>query len=468
MGLMDIIQELMNPNQGKTPPGATPPYMPTSAGAQTPGPVRSPVTPMMPGVPRPQGNVQPNMGPPPAQPGPIEVAGPPKHLLGDLGAGDERLAGPPRDNAAENGLTGILANQIGVPDREKAETWSSVPWYKDKDRLGMMLAAASNGFGNMSMRGNQGMRGMNNMMIKNGMEKQEENKTMQYLAKNNPEMFKVMTKLPPGQRGEYLKLAMQKKFGLNNQFRTNTSGVTTDEKTGRQYVVTSDGQGNNKVEFLTDDAGNPLTGSTTESEADVEIRMQGIKLASDKGSAFFDKAEGLKNDIRIMEEAQQALTDGADSGFLVRYLPAFDEATQRLRTAANSAGINIINSATFGALSEKEMSLALSTGIPIGLNEQELQQYLSARIQAQEKLYEEITNRAIDLNSGTHTLGDWQKIWKESEANMEYNDAYADPWTDIKYDKNPLTADDDDDDIIDVTAPVAAPSVSTGPSRRRY
>jgi len=461
MGLMEIIQELMNPNQGKTPPGATPPYMPTSAGAQTPGPapataVQNPITPMMPGMPKPQPNA------------PYDI-GPPKSLAGDLGIGPNQQPGPPRAQGSEL-LEPILPNQISVPQREKAETWSSVPWYKDSDKMSVMLASLSNSFGNMTLRGNQGMRGMNNMLIQEGMENIEENKTMKYLAENNPELFKVMTRVPPGQRGEYMKLAMQKKFGLNNQFRTNTSGVTTDEKTGRQYVVTSDGHGNNKIEFLKDGAGNPLTGATSASEADIEVKLQGIKLASDKGSAFFDKAEGLKNDIRIMEEAQQALADGADSGFLVRYLPAFDEATQRLRTAANSAGINIINSATFGALSEKEMSLALSTGIPIGLNEQQLQQYLAARIQAQEKLYEEITNRAIDLNSGTHTLGEWQKIWKESEANMQYDDAYADPWTDIKYDKNPLSDDDgdDDDDIIDVTTPVSTPSVNTGPRRRRY
>jgi hypothetical protein len=198
--------------------------------------------PMMPGIPRPQGNVQPNMGPPPAQPGPIEVSGPPKHLLGDLGVGDERLAGPPRDNAAENGLTGILANQIGGPDKEKAETWASVPWHKDKDRMSMILASLSNGFGNMTLRGNGGMRDTNNMLIKNGMEKQEENKTMQYLAKNNPELFKVMTKVPPGQRGDYMKLAME------SRFRKATGADDTADIRNYEYFNSLDPDG--QKEFL--------------------------------------------------------------------------------------------------------------------------------------------------------------------------------------------------------------------------
>jgi hypothetical protein len=144
--------------------------------------------------------------------GPPEVAGPPKHLLGDLGAGADRLQGPPRDQLQENGVEGMLANQIGVPEREKAPAWIDQKWYKDKDRMGMLLAAASNGFGNMTLRGNSGLKGTNDMLMKVGMQGMEDNKTMKYLAENNPEMFRVMTKLPPNQRGEYMKLAMQSKF----------------------------------------------------------------------------------------------------------------------------------------------------------------------------------------------------------------------------------------------------------------
>jgi hypothetical protein len=152
------------------------------------------------------------MGPPGQPAGPIEQAGPPKHLLGDLGVGPDAQPGPPRSQLQENGVTGMLVNQVGVPDREKAETWASVPWYKDSDKMSTMFAALSNGLGNMTLRGNRGMRDMNNMLMKTGMEKIEENKTMKYLAENNPEMFRVMTKIPPGQRGDYMKLAMESKF----------------------------------------------------------------------------------------------------------------------------------------------------------------------------------------------------------------------------------------------------------------
>ena len=214
MGLMEIIGQLIGKQNGGSPPGATPPYMPqpTGAGGQPPPPNAMTQTPMMPGVERPPGNVPYQMGPPGPPMGPPEVAGPPKHLLGDLGVGPDRLQGPPRSQLQENGVEGILANQIGVPEREKAPAWIDQKWYKDKDRMGMLLAAASNGFGNMTLRGNSGLKGTNDMLMKVGMQGIEDNKTMKYLAENNPEMFRVMTKLPPNQRGEYMKLAMQSKF----------------------------------------------------------------------------------------------------------------------------------------------------------------------------------------------------------------------------------------------------------------
>lgn len=178
MGLMDLITQLMG-KQGGSPPGATPPYMPapTNAGAQPPPQNAMSQPPMMPGIERPQGNGA--------------------QLQGTL---------------KENGVDGILANQIGVPEREKAPAWIDQKWYKDSDKMSALFASLSNGLGNMTLRGNGGMRDMNNMLIKSGMQGVEDNKTMKYLAENNPEMFKVMTRLPPNQRGDYMKLAMQSKF----------------------------------------------------------------------------------------------------------------------------------------------------------------------------------------------------------------------------------------------------------------
>ena len=125
------------------------------------------------------------------------------------------------------------------------------------------------------------------------------------------------------------------------------------------------------------------------------------------------------------KNARLALDNGARSGIIDSALPALDANTQNLRSLANTAGIEVINSATFGALSEKELALAMSTGIPINLPEDQLDAYLDAKITAQEKLYQEISNKAQQLNTGDKTLGEWQAHWRDEGRPESYNDAYA-------------------------------------------
>jgi hypothetical protein len=427
MGIFDIFG-LLNAQQGPAPNGATPPYVPGQA--QPPAP---------PSAPPPQAS-QP-MPPPQSF---LGQAAQSRGALKDLGVG-------PTDYA--------MANQAKQPKEGK--------WYdtfKDKNNWSMALSAGA------AAMGSPGLKQIANANYAHGLKTKQNNKTLELLRTQNPELYKIAKDLPPEYLGEFMQQHIKRKAG-GPEFRTNTSGVQIDEATGRRFVVESDGYGNPPtIRFLKDDEGNYLTGQTGQDEADIEIRTNGITLAADKGSQFFDQGESLRADIRLMEEAKSALADGARTGIAQQYLPAFDEATQRLRTAANKAGINIINSATFGALSEKEMALALSTGIPHGLNEAELNEYLTDRIAAQEKLYGEITQRAIDLNSGSKTLGEWQEVWREQEKGYEYNDDYASRWSDIKYDKHGKKIeddDDDDDDIIDVTTPTATVK-RTGPRRRRY
>jgi hypothetical protein len=335
---------------------------------------------------------------------------------------------------------------IQTPDQGDPKAKPKTPFHKDNDRMAMMFSALSDGFGGMTMSGKSGMAAMNKANYAKGMEGVKNNKTMKYLVDKNPELARKLMDIAPEHRGEFMKLAMKKDFGLDKEFRTNTSGVQIDEATGQQFVVVSDGYGSSKVQYLTGKDGNPITGETAQSEADLKVRLNGINLAAEKGSKFFDQGESIRRDVRLMDEARAALADGAQSGVFRQYLPSFDEATQRLRNAANNAGINIINSATFGALSEKEMQLAMSTGIPQGLSEQELDKYLEAKIIAQEKLYAEVDQRARDLNSGSKTLGEWQETWKSQDEGRQYDDAYADGYSGLTYDRRRKKKEEDKGD----------------------
>lgn len=70
-------------------------------------------------------------------------------------------------------------------------------------------------------------------------------------------------------------------------------------------------------------------------------------------------------------------------------------------------GIDIINSATFGALSATELNLALSTGLDLSLSPAELQEDLKKRIAASQKLYNEYMKIARELSSGQVMYSDY-------------------------------------------------------------
>jgi hypothetical protein len=254
------------------------------------------------------------MGPPGQPAGPIEQAGPPKHLLGDLGVGPDAQPGPPRSQLQENGVGEILPNQISVPDREKAETWASVPWYKDKDRLGMMLAAASNGFGNMTLRGNSGLRGVNDMLMKTGMEKIEENKTMKYLAENNPEMFRVMTKIPPGQRGDYMKLAMQSKFADSKE-------SAFAEKV-RMTMQANPGMSQSEaIESVNSSGGTNINMDMGGGAKPFEAKL-GEKAADWIGGRRIISGQNRAEASRVVNKLQEAVANGETiTGDLISYFP---------------------------------------------------------------------------------------------------------------------------------------------------
>jgi hypothetical protein len=85
------------------------------------------------------------------------------------------------------------------------------PWYKDKNRLAMMLAAASNGFGNMTLRGNRGMSQMNNAIMGRAMQGIENNKTLAMLEQTNPRLA-ALAKQYPDHVGDIVKMSLSKQF----------------------------------------------------------------------------------------------------------------------------------------------------------------------------------------------------------------------------------------------------------------
>ena len=97
------------------------------------------------------------------------------------------------------------------------------------------------------------------------------------------------------------------------------------------------------------------------------------------------------------------------------FFPSFKATTTALRTTANSLGIDIINSATFGALSEKELQLALSTGLDLSLQGDELKLHIADKIAAQTKMRDWLMSQAKILTKGDTTYSSYiQRYHEES------------------------------------------------------
>ncbi len=101
------------------------------------------------------------------------------------------------------------------------------------------------------------------------------------------------------------------------------------------------------------------------------------------------------SEYRSEEEFKQALT-----GVLNSRLPSTNPNTSLLRGIQNQLGIRVINSATFGALSEKEMKMAMSTNLDLNLPADELIEMINAQIRVRRKLAMEFSDQALMLLTG--------------------------------------------------------------------
>lgn len=185
-----------------------------------------------------------------------------------------------------------------------------------------------------------------------------------------------------------------------SQFAPTVSGVQTDPVTGEQYVVITD-RNTMQPKRMTVGGASQLT---PEEEAELEtqnaIRLQDIKFAQETGQAAMGRAEQLNESINKYYLALDALDQGGKSGLFQSRIAAFDAATAQLRSVANQLGIDVINSATFGALSESELRLALATQLDLNLPEPELRKQLEAQIRAKDKMRAELIKMAQALTSG--------------------------------------------------------------------
>ena len=202
-----------------------------------------------------------------------------------------------------------------------------------------------------------------------------------------------------------------------------TSGVQINDA-NEMFVVQSQSNGTTKVVPLMDSEGKQIQGRDPTALIEAELALKrydkdvtkGVDMAQDAMAQTY----AIEGNLAIYRDALDAYAEGASSGYVQnQFLPAFNDATARLRQAAISLGIQAINEATFGALSEKELQLVLAKGLDLNLKGPELQEHIIRKIDALEKLKVEVSRRAAELQSMPYS----EYIKKQNEIiqdNMKY------------------------------------------------
>ena len=225
------------------------------------------------------------------------------------------------------------------------------------------------------------------------------NKTIAMLRQRGENKLADFIEANPTMAKTALTQWLQQTYGARSGIKT--SAVMTDPKTGQQYVVETDpntGAINRRnVEGAFGETPEAQSARTTQ-EA---LTLADMKRSQTAAADTYKQFSNISSQIRNLETIKAELNTGnARTGIVDQFLPAFSEATATLRSAANSLGIDVINSATFGALSATELKLALDTALPQGLDEPELLQWVNKKLEAQKKLQREIAKQADRLASG--------------------------------------------------------------------
>ena len=135
---------------------------------------------------------------------------------------------------------------------------------------------------------------------------------------------------------------------------------------------------------VTRDVGNAkdVAFSTAEGKA---LGEQGVEDTTNILQARRD-AENTNN---LYREAIKLVDEGAGTGAIESKLPTIRAASKELENIGNQLGFAIVAGGKFGQLTEKELALALETGLPVGLDGPELKDWLERKIAANEKLIAE-------------------------------------------------------------------------------
>jgi hypothetical protein len=146
-------------------------------------------------------------------------------------------------------------------------------------------------------------------------------------------------------------------------------------------------------------------------------------VTADQAATAFTKANAVTDSIGSIDRAIAAIDEGALSGFFVDYLPNITKASAELRSAMNQMGLDVISSVTFGALSQSEMEVAMSTAVPQNLAGPQLREWLIEKREKQIKARAALEKAASYLSQPGNTISSWLEL-KAGERDADSENPY--------------------------------------------
>ncbi len=122
-----------------------------------------------------------------------------------------------------------------------------------------------------------------------------------------------------------------------------------------------------------------------------------------------------RKQIRDLNEGINLLKNGARTGAVQSLLPSVRAESIKLDNLQKRLGLNVVSNTTFGALSQGELDLALSSALPKNLNEIELTKWMEEKRNAQSKLIDYYQKSAEFLGTPGNTMAQFLKMQKNSQ-----------------------------------------------------
>lgn len=134
---------------------------------------------------------------------------------------------------------------------------------------------------------------------------------------------------------------------------------------------------------------------------------RGASIGQDVAKDAMVSAGKMRANITNLDQVVAAIDKGANTGLIESMVPAWNAATVELRQLQNQLGLDVIGSVTFGALSEGELNLALSTALPTNLRPADLRAWVLKKKAAQQKLATYMESQAKYLSIPGTNVGSW-------------------------------------------------------------